>query len=166
MPLARLILLCTAASVAACASYDGRSLVPGRSTAADVEGLMGVPAEKVAAKDGDTVWFYPRQPYGRESYAVRVAPDGRVRSVSQVLTLESAGKLTAGQSTTRDAREVLGPPSRVFRSRLGDRDVWEYFLYDAIQTPYTLYVQSSPDGIVREVFTIRDPSLDAGSYAN
>ena len=162
----RLLLLGASLSLASCASYDGRSLLPGQSTAADVESLMGAPAEKVAAGNGDTLWFYPRSPSGRETYAVRLSAEGRVRTVEQVLTLANVGRLVTGQSTQAQAREVLGPPNRAFRSRLGDRDVWEYLLYDPVQTPYVLYVQSSLDGIVREAFTVRDPSLDSGNYSN
>jgi hypothetical protein len=150
--------------LAGCASYDGRGLVAGRSTAAEVEGLMGQPREKLALKDGDTIWFYPRNPMGRDTYAVRVSPDGRVRSVEQTLTVENSARLVAGTSTTRDVREIFGPPNRVIRMGMQQRDAWEYFLYNGVQVPHTLYVQASADGIVREVFLVRDPSLDTGAY--
>jgi hypothetical protein len=151
--------------LAGCASYNGNGLVAGRSTAADVEGLMGQPREKLAVKDGDTIWFYPRNPAGRDTYAVRVASDGRVRSVEQTLTVENTARLVAGTSTTRDVREIFGPPNRVIRMGMQERDAWEYLLFNSVQVPHSLYVQASADGIVREVFLVRDPNLDAGSYA-
>ena len=42
-----------------CASYNGRHLVPGNSTAAEVQATVGDPAEKTRAGD-DTLWWYPR----------------------------------------------------------------------------------------------------------
>src|SRR5512143_1325556 len=110
------ILLLGAALLAGCASYDGRGLVPGKSSAAEVEQLMGPPAEKTVEPDGDTVWFYPRGPMGRHTYAVRVAPDGVVRSVEQRLTVENLQKLVAGETTAKDVRALFGPPSRAFRN--------------------------------------------------
>ncbi len=43
-----------AALLAGCASFDGRGLAPGKSTAAEVEALMGAPAEKLSLPDGGT----------------------------------------------------------------------------------------------------------------
>ena len=38
-----------------CASYDGRGLIPGRSTQAEVEALMGLPAERRVMPDGGSL---------------------------------------------------------------------------------------------------------------
>ena len=54
--------LCLALIVAGCASFDGRGLMPGVSSAAEVESVMGVPAEKRQVANGETWYFYPRQP--------------------------------------------------------------------------------------------------------
>jgi hypothetical protein len=158
-------LLCGAAFAAGCVSYDGRGLVSGKSTASDVESVMGPPAEKVATAGGDSTWFYPHAPAGRDTYAVRIGPDGVVRAVEQRLTEANMAKLVAGTTTVKEVRELLGPPNRVFRMERQQREAWEYLYYNVIQVPFFLYVQASPDGIVREVLTIRDPSLDAGTYS-
>jgi hypothetical protein len=159
-----IVLLVGAAFAAGCAYYSGSSLVAGKSTSSEVESVMGRPAEKVAAANGDSIWFYPHNPAGRDTYAVRVAPDGVVRSVDQRLTIDNMAKLVAGASTTKEVREIFGPPNRVIRMERQQREAWEYMLYNQIQIPHILYVQYSPDGILREVLMIRDPSLDAGSY--
>jgi hypothetical protein len=148
--------------LAGCASYSGRGLVPGQSRSADVESLMGAPAEKVAAANGETVWFYPRQPFGRQTYAVRVGPDGIVRGVDQRLTVENMHKLAAGTTTKKEARELLGPPWRVSRQDRQQRDVWEYSMYDARQFEYNLYIQFSGDGVLREVLLLRDLYFEPG----
>jgi outer membrane protein assembly factor BamE (lipoprotein component of BamABCDE complex) len=151
--------------LSACASYSGSSLVAGKSTASDVEQLMGPPAEKIGEPSGDSVWFYPRGPYGRHTYAVRVAPDGVVRSVEQRLTMENLSKLVAGETAAKDVRALFGPPSRAFRSDRQQRDIWEYPMKNQVDVDHTLIVQFSYDGIVREAMLLRDPKYDAGSWA-
>ena len=146
-----------------CAAYDGRGLVPGSSTAADVERVMGTPADKRTASSGDTIWFYPRGPFGRHTFAVSVAPDGVMRGIEQTLTVRNMEKIVAGSSTAQDVRMIFGPPSRVIRNHRGDRNVWEYRMFNQIQIPYNLFVQFSDDGIVREVLFLRDPSQDMPS---
>ena len=85
--------------LAGCASYEGRGLVPGVSTAADVEALMGAPAEVRKGVDGETVFWYPRLPYGRVSYAARIAPDGKLMNIEQRLTEDNLGRLEKGKMT-------------------------------------------------------------------
>ena len=148
-----------------CASYDGRGLVAGSSTTADVERVMGPPREKLPVTGnplwaGDTVWFYPHNPFGRHTYAVQIAADGRVRSIEQRLTVANLQKLVANETAMRDVRLLFGPPNRVTRNHRGDRQVWEYRMFNQIDIPYNLYVQYSDDGIVREVLFLRDPSQD------
>jgi len=154
--------LCVALFLAAgllsgCASYSGRGLVAGQSTAAEVEALMGKPAERIARPDGGSVLYYPHGPAGRETYAVSLGADGKVETIEQRLTDANIAKLMAGTSTTREARELFGPPARTTHLSRLQRDVWEYPM-DSVATPYILYVQFSPDGIVREAFKMKDYS--------
>lgn len=155
------IIACGAAAlVAACASYDGRGLEPGKSVARDVEALMGPPAEKLALAGGESVWFYPRNPFGRHTFAVRLAPDGTLRAVEQRLSEEYIAKLIPGVSTVKDVRELLGPPWKVRRFEHQERDSWEWYVRVDHQDPRILVVQYSYDGVVREVMLLRDPILD------
>ena len=73
-----LLALCLALTLAGCASFDGRGLTPGVSNAAEVESVMGAPAEKRQVANGETWYYYPRQPYGRMTFVARIAPDGRL----------------------------------------------------------------------------------------
>ena len=145
-----------------CASYDGRGLVPGQSTGADAEALMGAPTERVKSGDGDTILFYSRQPLGREMYAVRVAPDGRVRSVEQTLTEANMRKAVPGATTKAQVRELFGPPYQTSHFPRQQREVWTYTMFDQNQFDYYLHVQMSDDGIVREVIMIKDYNKDVG----
>lgn len=145
-----------------CASYDGRGLVPGTATAADVETLMGQPAERLAKADGGSVLYYPRGPAGRDSYAVLLGSDGRLQAIEQRLTDANLAKIMPGSTTARQVRELLGPqPTSSYLTRQA-RDVWEYKMGDG-STPYILWVQFSGDGIVREVIKMKDPAEDANS---
>ena len=142
--------------LAGCASFDGRGLVPGASTTADVEAQMGAPAETLSLPGGDLVWFYPRQPFGLRTYAATFAPDGRLRSLDQRLTVENVDKLLPGTATKQDARALLGPPWKTSHLALSNRDTWDYRMYNAVQAEYTLTLQFSEDGVLRETLMLED----------
>ena len=145
-----------------CASYTGSSLVAGKSTAAEVEALMGKPAERLAKPDGGSVLYYPHGPAGRETHAVSIGADGRVQAVEQRLTDANIARLVRGTTTVREVRELFGPPPTTTRLPRLERVVWEYPM-DNIAMPYLLLVQFSGDGIVREVFKIKDYAAEPPS---
>jgi hypothetical protein len=151
-----------AALLSACASYSGSSLVAGKSTAVEVEALMGKPAERVEKPGGGSVLYYPRGPAGRETYAVSIGADGKVQAVEQRLTDANIARLVLGTTTAREVRELFGPPATTTRFPRLQRDVWEYHM-DPISMPYLLLVQFSPEGIVREVFKMKDYSAEPPS---
>lgn len=158
-PLATVIALLL---LAGCASYNGRGLVPGQSTANDVQALMGAPAEQLKAANGDTVLYYPRGPVGMHTYAVHISSGGVMQSIDQLLAVENLKKLIPGVTTTAQLREDFGPPGRVSRLDRQQRDVWEYRMWGPSQEPYYLYVQLSSDGIVREVLFLKDYNREPG----
>jgi len=142
--------------LAGCASYDGRGLVPGQSRAEDVQSLMGTPSEKITASGNDTLWFYSRNPSGFHSYAVRIGPDGVVRSIEQRLTVENMQKLRPGITTAGETRALLGPPWRVAsNARLGGES-WDYRMYDSVQQEHNLSVDFGANGVVRQVVFLRE----------
>jgi len=148
--------------IAGCASYSGQGLVPGQSTAKDVEALMGSPRERITSANGDTIWYYPHQPFGRQMYAVRIAPQGVVRSVEQTLTEENVRKVVPGSTTSAQAREIFGPPFRVAENTRMLRHMWEYTMWDKIQMEFYLYLQFSPDGVLREAMMLKDYNKEVG----
>lgn len=150
------IILLAAAALAGCASYSGRGLVPGKSDAREVEALMGPPMERLAIVGGDSIWFYPRNPAGPHTYAVRLSPQGIVQAVEQRLTVDNLSKLVPGATTAAQVRELLGPPWQVTRMARQERDVWHYRMEDGARVRHELYVQLSADGLVREVIMLRD----------
>ena len=144
------------ALIPGCASFDGRGLVPGQSRTQDVEALMGMPVQSVKLPDGDTVLYYSRQPTGREMYAVRMSPDGVMRSIEQLLTEQNLTRLVRGSTTREQAREIVGPPWQIAQFERQQREVWEYYMYNVEALDYFLYLQFSYDGILREVILLQD----------
>src|SRR5688572_4624988 len=112
--------------LAGCAGYDGRTLVPGQSTGAEVEKLMGPAKEKRAGPNGETVLWFPRLPAGRVSYAARIGSDDRLIAIEQRLTREYLGQLKPGVSRESDVRDVLGPPYRIDAFPRMQRDAWTW----------------------------------------
>jgi hypothetical protein len=150
-------------ALAGCASYDGRTLIPGKSTTAELEATMGIPAER-QARAGETIWWYPRGPMGFHSYAVRVGPDGIVRDIEQRLTVENVRKIAAGKSTKQDVHDLFGPPFLTAYMARQQREVWEYQILE-VDFKWKLWVQFSDDGIVREVLQMRHPDMDPPGVA-
>jgi len=145
------------ALLAGCAGYDGRTLVPGQSTAAEVERLMGPAADKRAAPNGETVLWFPRLPAGRVSYAARIGADGKLIAVEQRLTPENLARLQPGVSRENDVRDLLGPPSRVDPYPRQQRDVWTYEAQGI--DAQLMVVQFSKDGVLREAYMFNDPAF-------
>ena len=162
MKLEQLAIGVAARLLAGCVSYDGRGLVPGQSTARDVEALMGVPADRRTDANGDTVLYFPRGPLGLHTYAARIAPGGVLKSIEQLLTVENLTKLSPGVTTADQVREHFGPPRMVSRMERQQRDIWEYYMYGSEPEPHFLYVQLSYDGIVREVLLLKDYKNELG----
>jgi hypothetical protein len=145
--------------LAGCAGYDGRGLVPGQSTGAEVEKLMGPSQDKRAGPNGETVLWFPRLPSGRVSYAARIGKDDRLIAVEQRLTEANVAKLQLGVSRDSDVRDLLGPPYRVDKFPRQERDAWSYPTEGI--TPKLIIVQLSKDGVVRETYFIEDPESGA-----
>ena len=144
--------------LAACAGYSGRGLQPGVATEADVRRVMGEPTAVRKAPDGGQTLWYSKLPAGRESYAARLDPQGRLVSIEQRLADEHIAKLKPSASKADDVLDTLGPPYRIFDVPHLSRKVYEYPL-NTVPDPRNLYVQISDDGVVREVMQ-RENHLD------
>ena len=154
----QIIALALAALVVGCAS-EGRGLVPGQSTAADVEARMGRAAEKRPAPGGETVYYYPQLPWGYATYAARIASDGRLVAIEQRLTEENTEQLKVGATRAEQVRDLLGPPFEPMHQRLSGKDLWTYPMrIPGYPTPRWFLVQISPEGVLTEKYFIDDPN--------
>jgi SmpA / OmlA family len=155
------VALAVTALLAGCASFDGRTLTPGKSTRAEVEATMGRPAEVLARPNGDTRLYFSRLPYGREIYVATVGSDGVLRAIDRTLTRKNIASLKEGMQAPQ-VRELLGPPYRVVYMKLIDRNVWEY-PWRIVEDRRILWVQFSRDGIVQEIIEMHDFESDPPS---
>jgi len=146
--------------LAGCAGFSGRGLVPGQSSAQDGEALMGPVTEVRGLPGGGSLRYYSREPYGREIYVARIGADGKLAALEQRLTEETVAKLRIGTTRDEDVRELIGPPYRVDEFPRLQRRVWTYKMYSGT-SPKDLYVQFSPDRVVREVMLLDDPEYSA-----
>jgi hypothetical protein len=140
---------------AGCASFDGSSLKPGQATSADVERVMGTPAE-TRKVGGETFLYYPRQPFGDATFAARIGRDGRLIGIEQRLTDANVAKIVPNVTTGQQVRDLLGPPWQTSHYALNDRTVWTWYMHEYGDSSLTeeLDVQMSPDGVVREVYKL------------
>ena len=161
----RALLVFAALLVVGCASFDGQGLTPGQSTAADVEKVMGAPADKRQVA-GETWYYYPRQPYGRVTFVARVASDGRLIAVEQRLTDQNVAKIIPNTTRAEQVRDLLGPPWQVVHFAREDRDTWTWHIkrFGDPGIPMSLNVQMSPDAVVREVYIIDESSRNSGFF--
>ena len=148
--------------VAGCASFDGRGLVQGRSTQAEIVALMGPPAKVLELPDGDRALYFSRLPEGRAMFIVTIGPDGVMKSNEQVLVRKNLSAIVAGTSTKDDVLDLFGPPWRTGRLPLMPREWWEYKYFDYADRRI-FWVQYSDDGVVREVIDSRDWEYERGS---
>jgi hypothetical protein len=140
------------------AEGDGRNLTAGQSTSRDVIAAMGTPAETQKVASGETVLWYPKLPYGRVSYAARIAPDDHLIAVEQRLTERNISHIVRGQTGMKEVRELLGPPWRP--ERYLEREAWTYPMrIEGSPNPKWFVVQMSFDGIVRETQLMDDPQF-------
>jgi hypothetical protein len=155
----QIIALALAAALVVGCATEGRGLVPGQSTAADVEARMGPAAEKRPAPGGEMVYYYPRLPWGYATYAARIAPDGRLVAIEQRLTEENTELLKVGATRAEQVRDLLGPPFEPMHQRLSGKDLWTYPMrIPGYPTPRWFLVQISPEGVLTEKYFIDDPN--------
>jgi hypothetical protein len=153
--------LAAAVLAAGCASFDGRTLAPGKSTRAEVEATMGRPAAADAMPNGETFLYFSRLPLGRKMYLARIGPDGVLRGLEQTLTQENIARVK--QDMTRaQVRELLGPTWRSVDMKRLEREVWEY-PWLLVEDRRILWVQFGHDGKVREAIEMHDSESDPPS---
>ena len=151
--------LLAAVLVAGCAAGT-HGLVPGQSTAAEVQAAIGAPAHRRERSDGETWLYYPNQPFGRKVVVARVAPDGRLLALEQRLSEEYIAKLVPSHSRKEDVLDLFGPPYEALAFPRMGREAWTWHMRQHGVHPAGLHVQMSPDGLVREVYVLDENPSD------
>ena len=111
----------------ACASYNGAGLRPGEAGLQDVIRLMGQPAMRWQDPDGSIQLAYPRGPAGVDTFMVKLGPEGRLRSIKNVLDEAGLARIRPGMTKAQVLR-ILGPPdySRTAYFKARDELVWDW----------------------------------------
>ena len=120
---------------------------------------MGQPADKRLGPGDETVYWYPQLPYGRASYAARIAPDGHLIALEQRLTEANIGKVVRGKSTANEVLDLLGPPYQPIVYPRLEREVFTYPMRvaGAVYPKWFVVQMSLGDRVVREAFLMDDP---------
>ena len=146
---------------AGCASFDGYGLKPGQATSADVERVMGTPAE-TRKVGNETLLYYPRQPFGAKTFVARIGQGDRLIDIEQRLTDDNVAKIIPNVTTATQVRDLFGPPWETSHYPLTNRTAWTWYMYEFGDPtlPTELDVQMSPDGVVREVYKLDTDKVD------
>lgn len=152
-PALRIIVLVPALALTACASrYGPGDLAAGASREA-VRERLGEPTGQYALPQGGLRLEFARGPFGKHTYMVEVAADGRVRGWSQVLTEAHFNRVVPGMQSD-ELRRLLGRPGEVAGIWRG-ASVWSW----RYETPFCQWfrVTLGPDGTVRDAGYSPDP---------
>jgi hypothetical protein len=133
----------------------GKGLMPGESTIEQVKASMGEPTMVREYADGAQTLWYSKLPYGRENWAAVVDKNGILVSFDQRLTDAYIAKLQPDRSTANDVLDLLGPPYRRMKFPYKDVEAWQYPLWTSPEMQ-TLYLEVSPDSVVRKVYRLYD----------
>jgi len=146
--------------LAGCAIDGLIHVKPGTTTRDEVRRLAGEPNASSELPGGGATLYYSRQPYARESYAVRIGSNGVVSAVEPLFGAANFARLRVNETTEREVRELLGPPYSVERMQRKPQTAWDYWTWlDAV--PTRVWVIFSDDGVLREVVKLDEtPPLD------
>lgn len=126
------LLFALAAGISGCAGYAGRGLVAGVADHAQVVSVMGQPAMRWQEADGSLQLAYPRGPEGPHTFMVRLAADGRLSAIGNVLDEAHFAQIVTGMDKDQVLR-ILGPSTPQWTSYFKARDelVWEWLYCDS-----------------------------------
>jgi hypothetical protein len=119
--------LSVALLLGACEQQQSNKLIEDVSTEADVKRVFGEPKTVTIAADGTRTLDYPRQPEGTTNYVMVIGPDGKLKSLRQLLNADNFSKVQPGM-TREEVAKLLGPHARERRFDLKNELVreWRY----------------------------------------
>ena len=122
--------LVLALGLAGCEPQRAEKLVEDVSTEADVKRLFGEPKTVTIAADGTRTLDYPKQPEGFANYVMVIGPEGKLKSLRQLLNPDNFAKVQPGMD--RDAViKLLGPFARERRFDLKKETLVEWRFREA-----------------------------------
>lgn len=155
MRLAALLAL-LAGGLGGCDYVAQKELVPGVSTRADVERLMGKPRMAWEESDGRVLLEYVRAPAGHETYMVELGPDGRFVSMRNLLTEDNFARVRP-EMTRDEVRRLLGAPTEQIAFERKQEVVWSWRFMADQNRSMLFNVHFGLDGRVRSTSRSPDP---------
>lgn len=150
MTMKRALLVSLLLLASACAT---RELRPGMSEA-EARQAMGAPAMELRDADGTRHLAYPSGPYGLQTYMARIAPDGRLTVVEQVLDDGRFDAIRPGMTSDELLRHI-GPPGQRVRFDNLRQTAWDYRFRDTWGYVAILSVMIDDSGRVASRITQR-----------
>jgi len=147
---------CCLLLAAGCASYSGRGLKPGVSTAVEVRQTMGEPVKICTLGESGENWVYPRGPAGLHTYNAHIGKDGVLRSVENVLEDSGFAKVVRGKSSREDVLCLFGPPIEEIYYQARSELVWDYRFRDNWGYDARYHVLFNDAGVVTGTLQIRE----------
>lgn len=128
MPSTRVLKILWLLLLAGLTACVGQPFKPGVDNESTVVQRMGPPVLEWTHADGSRQLAYPTGPFGVHTHMVRIAPDGLLQSIENVLTEDHFARVKQGMSM-EEVLQLLGPvdPSggvTYFERR--DELVWEW----------------------------------------
>ena len=160
IPLRLVAVSFAAVALAGCATPS----IPPGAAMGDVESRMGKPVDVVKAPNGDTVWQYPKGPYGQFTYMVTFGGDQRVKNFTQALTFDNFTKIQTGM-TKDEIRLMFGRPGEVRTYRNLNQEAWFYRYQAPVTQPriYGVYFDAT-SGLVRSISDQQDELFSPINY--
>jgi hypothetical protein len=124
------VVVTLALGLVGCEPQRADKLVEDVSTEADVKRLFGEPKTVTIAADGTRTLDYPKQPEGFANYVMIIGPDGKLKSLRQLLNPDNFAKVQPGME--REAViKLLGPFARERRFELKKETLVEWRFREA-----------------------------------
>ena len=112
-------------------------------------------------QDGkDQLLEYALGPWGQKTYMARIAPDGKVISFEQVLTVQKFASIKVNEAAKADVLRTIGAPSETSYLSLTDLEVWTYPYKKSDVWNSMMHVHFDKSGIVRKMLNDPDPRFD------
>jgi len=134
-------------TLAGCDAQRVRELEEDVSTEVDVRDRFGAPENIWQEADGARTFEYNRQPAGHQNYMITIGPDGRMRSLRQVVAPHVFEQVRAGM-TQQDVRRMLGKPAKRTTYDLKRETDWDWRYVEPPTTEMLFTVTFDPDGRV------------------
>ncbi|MFT0850359.1 hypothetical protein VRY85_06210 [Achromobacter sp. F4_2707] len=129
---------------------------------AEVQARYGAPTVECPLPDGSRAAVWSTQPMGQYAWATKIAPDGTVGPVEQILTDSEFRKVEIGVWDTERLRCTFGFPAEIKQVGLPSvrQTVWSYRYKEAGTWNSLMHVYISDDGIVQRLHPGPDPLFD------